>query len=147
MRTHIRQTEPFRWEGVAVGPYKDEGTHFKGVTRQVLFDAAGGTDAELRYFEIEPGGYSSLERHEHVHAVMVVRGGGRCLVGTEIHELGQGDLVTVPPRTWHQFLAGDSEMLGFLCLVRPDRDRPERPDTLALAALRRDPRVAALIRV
>ena len=32
---------------------------------------------ELRYFEMpEPAGYSTLERHEHAHAVMIQRGGG-----------------------------------------------------------------------
>ena len=30
---------------------------------------------ELRYFEIAPGGHSTLERHDHLHSVMIIRGG------------------------------------------------------------------------
>ena len=71
----------FRWEGVAHQPYKQDGSApFKDISRQVLFheDALG---CELRYFEVEAGGYSTLERHEHAHAVMILRGVGECLVG------------------------------------------------------------------
>lgn len=145
MRTHIRRTGPFRWDGVEVAAYKQDGAHFRDVTRQVLF-AGEGLDCELRYFEIAPGGWSSLERHEHVHAVMVIRGEGRALVGDRILDLATHDLVRVPPRTWHQFRAADAAPLGFLCLVPCGRDRPERPDAAALAALRADPRIAGFIR-
>jgi quercetin dioxygenase-like cupin family protein len=147
-KTHIRQTEPFRWENVPLLAYKEEdGTHFKSVTRQVLFGGGEQAGAELRYFEIAPGGHSTLERHGHVHCVMVVRGRGRALVGREIHELGQHSLVYIPPLTWHQFRATDEEALGFLCLVRRDRDRPQRPTAGELASLRADASVGAFIRV
>jgi hypothetical protein len=42
MSDHVRQTEPFRWEGIEVRPYKQEGTHFFGITRQVLFEGGDG---------------------------------------------------------------------------------------------------------
>jgi len=113
------------------------------VTRQVLFETE---DTELRYFEVEPGGYTSLERHAHAHAVMAVRGCGRCLVGDQIHELARNALVTVPPETWHQFRAGEVEPLGFLCLVPRERDAPRRPDGAELEALLADPAVAAFVR-
>ena len=147
MSEHVRQTKPFRWEGVEVKPYKSDGTHFGGVTRQLLFKGGGGLACELRYFEIAPRGYSSLERHHHAHAVMIVRGGGRVLVGNRLIEARLNDLVRVPPRTWHQFRAGDDEPLGFLCMVDCERDVPERPDAADLAALRRSPAITAFIRV
>ena len=118
----------FGWTGVDVLVYKQEGTApFKDVTRQVLFD---GTDmpCELRYFEVAPGGFTTLERHEHVHNVMVIRGSGRCIIGDEVHALAVNDLVRVPPMTWHQFYAGAGEPLGFLCMVPAQRDRPRLPD-------------------
>jgi mannose-6-phosphate isomerase-like protein (cupin superfamily) len=147
-KTHIPQAEPFRWEGVPVLAYKEEGgTHFKSITRQVLFDGTGGEGAQLRYFEIAPGGHSTLERHEHVHSVMVVRGRGQALVGTEIHRLGTNDLVRVPPLTWHQFRATESEPLGFLCLVSSERDKPQQPSASDLAALKADSRVASFLRI
>jgi len=68
----------YRWEGVDVLRYKDEGSApFRDVTRQVLFEG-GGMPTQLRYFEVAPGGWTTLERHEHVHAVMVIRGRGQC---------------------------------------------------------------------
>ena len=89
----------FRWAGVDLHAYKNEGSApFKDISRQTLFkadDLAG----ELRYFEIAPGGYSTLERHEHVHAVMILRGEGRCLVGGEVRSVAPFDLVSVPAMT------------------------------------------------
>lgn len=136
----------FRWQGIEVHPYKPGESHFRGVTRQLLFpEGAGGS--ELRYFEVAPGGYTTLERHEHAHQVMVVRGRGRALLGDGVVEIAAFDLVEVPPLAWHQFRADAGEALGFLCLVDRERDRPQRPDAEQLAALRRTPEVAGFIRV
>ena len=133
-KTHIAQTDPFRWEGIPLLAYKEDGgTHFRDVTRQVLFDDSEHHDTQLRYFEIAAGGHSTLERHQHAHSVMVLRGRGH-------------DLVRVPPMTWHQFRATGGEPLGFLCLVRRERDKPQRPTAGDLAALRADPAVGAFIR-
>jgi len=122
-----KHTGDFHWEGVDVLAYKQEGAApFKDVTRQVLFDSAD-PPAQLRYFEVAPGGHTTLERHEHVHSVMVIRGRGQCLVGERAYELGANDLVNVPPMTWHQFRAAPDSPLGFLCLVAAQRDRPQVP--------------------
>jgi quercetin dioxygenase-like cupin family protein len=146
MKPHVRQTEPFRWEGIAVSPYKKSGTRFSGITRQLVFEGGNGLACELRYFEIEPGGYSSLERHRHAHAIMVIRGTGGALVGDLVVQLATHDLVRVPPLTWHQFRANDGVPLGFLCMVDCERDVPEQPDEADLAALRGNPDIAAFIR-
>ncbi len=143
--THLRQIEPFRWDGVPVLGYKPDGTHFRDVTRQVLFDGEG-LGCELRYFEIEPGGWSSLERHQHVHAVLVLRGEGQALVDRQVIDLAPYDLVRVPPLTWHQFRASRGMAFGFVCLVECGRDRPARPDHAALAELRADPVIAGFVR-
>ncbi|HEY4997887.1 MAG TPA: cupin domain-containing protein [Usitatibacter sp.] len=122
-----RHSGDYRWQGVDVLAYKQDGAApFKDVTRQVLFEGKE-LPAQLRYFEVAPGGHTTLERHEHVHSVMVIRGKGQCLVGDKAYDLEMHDLVSVPPMTWHQFLAAKDEPLGFLCLVAADRDRPELP--------------------
>lgn len=132
-----RQHGAYRWDGVDVLEYKQEGSApFKDVTRQVLFEGPG-IPGQWRYFEVAPGGHTTLERHEHVHAVMVIRGRGRCLVGEAAYDLSVQDLVTVPPMTWHQFLAAPDEPLGFLCLVPADRDRPQLPDVETANQVRR----------
>jgi len=135
-----------RWAGVEVMPYKeDERALFKSITRQVLFSDPE-MQGELRYFEVAPGGYSTLERHEHMHGVMVLHGHGHCLVGRRVRRIAPYDLVTVPPWTWHQFRAGADEPLGFLCLVNAQRDRPLVPSKAELAELRRDPAIDAFLR-
>ena len=149
MEPEVRRAggDGYRWDGVDVLAYKAEGSApFRDVSRQVLFD-----DDELacqwRYFEVAPGGWSTLERHRHAHAVVVLRGGGRALVGDRVVELAPHDLVSVPPLTWHQFRAGDGAPLGFLCLVNRERDRPQLPDDRDLAALRSlSPAVADFVR-
>ena len=138
-------TDGHRWEGVEHKPYKkDERALFKDISRQTLFsrpDLAG----ELRYFEVAPGGFSTLERHEHVHAVLILGGGGEALVGVELIVLRQNDLVTVPPMTWHQFRAGADQPLGFLCMADAIRDKPQLPTDADLAALRSDPAIARFL--
>ena len=125
----------FASEGVDALRYKQDGeAPFRDVTRQVLFEGEG-IGAQWRYFEVAPGGYTTLERHEHVHNVMVIRGAGRCLVGDAVLELAVHDLVRVPPMTWHQFHADAHAPLGFLCLVPVERDRPQLPTDAERAAL------------
>lgn len=140
-----RKANAYRWEGVNTLPYKqDERALFKSITRQVLF-ADPQLHAELRYFEIEPGGYSTLERHEHVHAVLILRGHGHCLVGKEVRAVELRDLITVPPLTWHQFRASADEPLGFLCMVNAVRDKPQLPSAEDLAQLKSDEKIAAFL--
>ena len=127
----------FRWNAVELLRYKEEGSApFKDITRQVLFSQPDHA-AELRYFEVAPGGYSTLERHQHTHAVLILRGRGTVQIGDEVHELQELDLVTVDPLTWHQFRAAPDSPLGFLCLVAKDRDRPQLPSAEEQAALAR----------
>jgi len=126
----------FRWQDIDRLRYKDEGSApFKDVTRQVLF-AQPDQASELRYFEIAAGGYSTLERHEHTHAVLILRGRGEVRIGDEQHALNERDLVTIDPLTWHQFHAAADSALGFLCLVRRERDRPQLPSADERAQLR-----------
>ncbi|HEX4602131.1 MAG TPA: cupin domain-containing protein [Gemmatimonadales bacterium] len=118
----------FRWAGVPVRDYKTADAPYKGVTRQTLLGDGAGEDAfqfVTRYFEIQPGGYSTLERHQHPHAVVVLRGRGRVVLGDATHELVPYDCVYVAPGVRHQFHAAASEPLGFLCTVDRVRDRPE----------------------
>jgi mannose-6-phosphate isomerase-like protein (cupin superfamily) len=144
--TFHRKAKGYRWEGVEELPYKEDSRAlFKSITRQVLFSDPALT-GELRYFEMAPGGFSTLERHEHMHAVLILRGRGHCLVGDEVRAIETRDLVTVPAMTWHQFRATRGEPLGFLCMVNAARDKPQLPSPEDLAKLERNPQVAAFLR-
>ena len=137
-----RKARDYRWDGVAVVPYKeDTRALFKSITRQVLF-ADPYQESELRYFEVAPGGFSTLERHEHTHNVLILRGYGRCLVGHEVREVAAHDLIAVPPMTWHQFRATADEPLGFLCMVNVARDKPQLPTAEELTEFEQDPGIA-----
>ena len=143
-QTPFRAFRDYRWDEVACLPYKEDGTApFKAISRQVLF-ADASLSCELRYFEMAAGGYSTLERHEHMHAVMILRGRGTCLVGEEVRPVQPFDLITIPSWTWHQFRAG-GEPLGFLCMVNALRDRPQLPTEQELATLKANPAVAAFL--
>ena len=121
------------------GPYKD-------VTRQILFEGADTLPVQWRYFEVQPGGHSTLERHQHIHWVLILRGRGACLVADEITDIAEHDLVEIQPMQWHQFRAAEDAPLGFLCLVAAERDRPQLPSLDDLAVLRQNVKVADFIR-
>jgi mannose-6-phosphate isomerase-like protein (cupin superfamily) len=142
---HRATREDFRWEGVEMRPYKeDERALYKTITRQVLFSDPNMA-GELRYFEVAPGGFSTLERHQHMHGVLILRGRGQCLVGDEVKQLETRDLVTVPPMTWHQFRATTAEPLGFLCMVDAQRDKPQLPSAQDIERLKKNPAIAAFL--
>ncbi len=118
----------FRWEGIDVRAYKAEDASYKDVTRQTLLGEGPGEDSlnfVTRYFEILPGGYSTLELHQHPHTVIVIRGEGEVQLGDELYPIVPFDLVYVAPATKHQFRATGRRPLGFICVVDRVRDRPQ----------------------
>jgi len=141
----VRHFNKFGWEDVDVLAYK-EGGPYKGVTRQVLFEGAATLPCQWRYFEVEPGGHSTLERHEHLHNVLILRGRGQCLVNGQIYAIAEHDLIHVPSLSWHQFRADTDAPLGFLCLVSEERDRPQLPTAEDIAELGKDVAVGDFIR-
>ena len=141
----IRDFGDFRWDAVEHRRYKEDGSApFRDISRQVLFEEPA-LCCELRYFEMAPGGYSTLERHQHMHGVMIFRGHGHCLLGSEVRAVKPFDLITIPAWTWHQFRATGGESFGFLCMVNRDRDRPQLPTEAELSALRDTAAVAAFL--
>ncbi|MFP4330119.1 MAG: cupin domain-containing protein [Alkalispirochaetaceae bacterium] len=136
----------YRWENLPVESYSGSLDIFKGVTKQVLFSGEHGLDSALRYFEVEPGGYSSFERHQHVHGVLILRGRGRCILGEEVRTITAHDRIYIPPMTYHQFQADEDEYLGFLCMVNNDRDRPQRPDDQERRKLKEHPVIGRYLR-
>jgi quercetin dioxygenase-like cupin family protein len=143
--------DAFGWEDVTARAYKDEpgterGMAWRGLTRHTLVRApAAGVAFEVRYFEIAPGGFSSLEKHEHVHVVVAQRGRGRALVGDRVVELAPLDIVETAPLAPHRWVNEGDEPFGFVCTVNGVRDRPRPLDDDEWEALLADPRTAPFV--
>jgi ribulose-bisphosphate carboxylase large chain len=122
----LRHQPGFRWEGLPVTEYKRAAEHHCGVNRVTLVgDRGEATAFHIRYFEMAPGGFTTLEHHVHEHAVIILRGRGQVQLGDTQHELGFGDTVYVAPDEPHQFRnLSATEPFGFLCVVDAARDRP-----------------------
>ena len=101
---------------------------FQDVIRHELLGKQGEQMAfDLRYFEIAPGGYSSLEKHAHTHAIICSTGTGKLLIDEVSYELHARDVAYVPPLAVHQLKNESTEPFGFFCIVDRHRDRPMAP--------------------
>lgn len=129
-RSKVIHNQSYHWDGVEKKLYKTDTTNFKGVTRYSLLgesDDEWELNMQTRYFEVEAGGYTSLEFHRHPHSVVIIRGSGSVVLGNEVHALGLHDVVFISPETLHQFHADKGEALGFICIVDRYRDKPMVP--------------------
>ena len=124
----------FSWDGRTAVRYKaDDQLPFRDVTRHELIGRNGEkTSFDLRYFEIAPGGFSSLEKHLHTHTIIGVRGNGVLRItkangDPETLPILPHDVAYVAPLAVHQLHNQGSEPFGFFCVVDHDRDVPQSP--------------------
>jgi quercetin dioxygenase-like cupin family protein len=136
----------FKWKGVPTKVYKTDSTGFKDIIRREIIGKEQDSPVEIRYFEIGKGGYSSLEEHRHIHAVIIVRGRGRALIGSRAYNLKPFDAVYVGPRTAHQFHQVGDEPFGFLCVVSAKRDRPRLVSSEKAERLKRSRRLRGVVK-
>lgn len=142
----------FTWSDVEPRAYKPadagaaRGMAWTGLTRHSLVRAAEtGVGFEQRYFEIAPGGYSSFEKHAHVHVVLALRGTGAAVIGAGLVAMEPFGLVQTPPWAPHRWVNAGEEPFGFLCTVEGDRDRPQPLSDAEWEALAADPRTAPFV--
>lgn len=131
------------WDGVRVEGYRPGAA--VGVERHTIiggrkaYAAEPGPSKELRYFELQPGAVSRLEKHEHEHFVIVKRGLGYAIVNDELTEIGPNDVVYVGPLELHQFVNRGNEPFGFYCFVDATRDFSQEPTQEELDRLMASP--------
>lgn len=129
----VIKSDQFQWEGIEKKEYKTDTNNYKDIHRfSLLGEEISELNFQTRYFEIKPGGFSSLEKHQHPHSVVIIRGAGCVVLDNEIHPIKVHDVIYIAPETIHQFHADRSEELGFICVVDRERDRPVIPDDEAI---------------
>jgi quercetin dioxygenase-like cupin family protein len=122
-----RYKGPFDWQGVRLSRYPP-GKESKGVSvRWLIGPNERAPNFALRYFEVEPGGWTSLDQHAHDHGVVILRGRGQVRLGQEEHLVSCGDVVYIPGNEIHQIRNPGEEPLGFLCVI-PPADENRRAD-------------------
>jgi ribulose-bisphosphate carboxylase large chain len=113
------------WRGVENEPYKTVTGAWSNIVRRVLVGTRGETAKfHVRYFEIAPGGSSSLERHKHEHVVICVKGEGMVRTGRAKRMMRFMDTLYISPDTVHQLTNPFKMPFGFLCIVNARRDKP-----------------------
>jgi quercetin dioxygenase-like cupin family protein len=106
----------YDWEDVPAELYEAEGVH--GAVKRVLIGPADGApNFVMRYFQIEPGGHSRLERHPHEHGVIILQGKAKVQLNEEFVTLEPLDTVFVAGNDLHQFTNIGDEPLGFICVI------------------------------
>jgi quercetin dioxygenase-like cupin family protein len=110
-----RQGENWLWENSDVLTYTSN-----QATKQVLVGHEDGAhNFEVRCFVIPPRGFSSLDRHQHDHGVLILQGRARVQLGEEFSEVGEGDVVYIPGFETHQFENLTDAPFAFLCIIPP----------------------------
>ena len=128
MHTLLKFLDDFRWAHREDRQYKSNEDDFAHVRRVELIGRHGEqADFDLRYFEIEPGGYTSLEKHLHTHVILTARGRGVLVTDQLQEQLSPMDVAYVKPLEVHQLRNEGEEPFGFFCIVDRERDRPMRP--------------------
>lgn len=121
-RAAASENGELRWQGVPVRAYGSENSGADKATRQIMIGADEDSENfHMRYFAVQPGGYTSLDQHAHDHGVYILHGRARLRLGGEEYELAPGDVVYISGNEVHQFFALDHEPFGFLCIVPAKR--------------------------
>ena len=125
----IMQFEDYQWQGRESEVYKTTSElPFQGTRRVELIGKSGEKCSfDLRYFEIDKNGYSSLEKHMHTHVIIGARGYGEIIINNTSHSIHANDIVYIKPMAEHQLKAGNEEIFGFYCIVDRVRDKPQAP--------------------
>ncbi|MBI4823743.1 MAG: cupin domain-containing protein [Nitrospirae bacterium] len=116
----------YTWKGIKIERYKSDDSTWFNASRRVLTGTYGEkTRFHVRYFQIAPQGYTTLERHRHEHVVVGIRGRGLCRVNGKSYRIGFLDTLYIEPHAGHQLKNPYNEPFGFFCLVDAKRDKPK----------------------
>ena len=87
-----------------------------------LMDAGdlGSRNLTVTWVNVPPGAEQRAHSHEEAEQVyVIVRGRGRMQVAGDVQEVGEGDLVFIPPATQHGISNDGTEMLVYVSAASP----------------------------
>lgn len=92
--------------------------YMRGVSiRYLIVEEFGAPNFEMRYFELQKGGKTSLDQHGYEHEVFVIRGNGKLVLEGKEFSLRPNDAILIEPNEKHQFFHEGEGPFGFLCVV------------------------------
>ncbi len=107
---HVHYTD------VALENVEEEGAKDAKV-RWLITKEDGAENFAMRLFEVEPNGYTPYHQHDWEHEVFVLEGEGVARHEDGEAPLRRGDVLFVPPMTWHSIKNTGKGVLKFLCLI------------------------------
>jgi mannose-6-phosphate isomerase-like protein (cupin superfamily) len=87
-----------------------------------LIDAGdlGSRNLTVTWVDVPPGAEQRAHSHEDAEQVyVIVRGRGRMQVAGDVEEVGEGDLVFIPPATQHGIVNDGTESLVYVSAASP----------------------------
>jgi mannose-6-phosphate isomerase-like protein (cupin superfamily) len=80
----------------------------------------GARNLSVTWVDVPPGAEQRLHSHEDAEQVyVIVRGQGRMEVAGDVEDVGEGDLVLIPPATDHGIRNDGSEPLAYVSAASP----------------------------
>lgn len=107
----------------------DQKMHFEVLSKEgaekvkvkyLIHKAAGAEKFFLRYYSVEKGGHTPLDKHAGEHEVFIMKGRGRVIGSNEECDLKPRDAIFIRSNEVHQFINTGSEPLEFLCVRGAD---------------------------
>lgn len=92
--------------------------YMRGVSiRYLVVEEFGAPNFEMRYFELQKDGKTSLDQHDYEHEVFVLRGRGRLVLDGKEYSLRPNDAILIKSKEQHQFFPDGEDPFGFICIV------------------------------
>ena len=116
VKKFIGENGSFEWENVSQKSLDEEG--ISKVTKSILIgEFEKAPNSIMRFFFLEPGGHSRLERHLQEHETIVLTGSGIVQIGDQNFEVKQFDSVYIESNELHQFRNPSEKPFGFICVI------------------------------
>lgn len=78
---------------------------------------AGETELNIKFFEMNPGGYSPLHNHSEQHQLIITDGEGSVFDGEKTAAIRADDIAYIAPNEPHQLRSVGDKPLKFICLT------------------------------